>query len=69
MLQKILNGIWEDPWSSLVEVKSINGITYIIYSYFQDLPPKGKAILHLYKTQIPNLRIRNIQNKDANTQA
>jgi len=100
MLQKILNGIWEVPWSSRVEVKRINGLrinvdarvehilregntfadylanqfflfagtTDIIYSDFQELPPKGKAILHLDKTQTPNLRIRNIQNKGFNTQ-
>ncbi|KAH0675427.1 hypothetical protein KY285_023228 [Solanum tuberosum] len=69
MLQKILNGIWEIPWSSRVEVKRINGTTDIIYSDFQELPPKGKAILHLDKTQTPNLRIRNIQNRGFNTQA
>ncbi|KAG5595663.1 hypothetical protein H5410_036895 [Solanum commersonii] len=88
------------PWSSRLEVKTINGLRInvdarvehifregntfadylanqfflfastigIIYTNFQELPPKGKAILHLDKTQTPNLRIRNIQNKGFNTQ-
>lgn len=101
MLQKVLNGIWEIPWSILMEAKRINGLrinvdarvehilregntladylanqfflfagtTDIIYSCFQDLPAKGKAILHLDEAQIPNLRIKNIQNGGFNTQA
>lgn len=45
-----------------------SGKTNIIYLDLQDLPPKGNAILHLDKTQIPNLRIRNIQNRGFNAQ-
>lgn len=44
------------------------GSQRLIFSSFQDLPKDAKVILNMEKTQIPNLRIKKLQNRNYNSQ-
>ncbi|WMV10913.1 hypothetical protein MTR67_004298 [Solanum verrucosum] len=43
-------------------VFSFAGTYFIYYNNFQELPSEAKTILNMDKSQIPNMRIRRIQN-------
>lgn len=42
-------------------------IDRLTYSTFQELPKEAKALVNVDKMQVPNLRIRNMQNEDHQT--
>ncbi|KAG5620989.1 hypothetical protein H5410_006207 [Solanum commersonii] len=45
-------------------VFSFTSTNFTYYNNFQELPTEAKTILNMDKSQIPNLRIRRIQNEN-----
>ncbi|KAH0650288.1 hypothetical protein KY284_030200 [Solanum tuberosum] len=56
--KKVLDGVWEVPWSISVEVRGTNRI----FNSLQELPQQAMAIIQLEKIKVPNLRIQKYQN-------